>query len=67
MMPGRNTINAIHLLRRQAAKTVEGCDAILFRRRAAAAADLRVLPDRIRELQAYCERALEALAREGIA
>ncbi len=66
MMPGRATIEAIQGLRRAAADTVELCDAVIFWSRAAAAADLRVLPERIRLLQARCQRALEALAREGI-
>ncbi len=67
MMPGRaGTINAIHLLRRASADVVETCDAIIFWSRAASAADLRALPERIRLLQARYQRALEALAREEI-
>ena len=67
MMPARaSTINAIHALRRAAADTVESCDAVIFWSHAEAAADLRVLPARIRLLQAHCQRALAALANEGI-
>jgi hypothetical protein len=67
MRPARgSTINAIHALRREAADTVDRCDAVIFWSRAAAAADLRTLPARIRALQARCQRALESLAREGI-
>ena len=58
--------HAIELLRRQAAEIVECCDAIAYWSRADAEANLRLLPARIRELQACCAQALEALSRDGI-
>jgi hypothetical protein len=59
-------VEAIHQLRRSAAAIVALSDSVIFGGKTTAAADLRVFPARIRALQARCERALEALAREGI-
>ena len=60
-------VEAFHQLRRAAVEVVNGCDAVIFWSRAQAATDLRTLPEHIRELQTRCQRALEALSREGIA
>jgi hypothetical protein len=67
MRPRRGrTINAVHALRRAAADIIELSDSVIFGAKTTAATDLPVFPARIRELQARCARALEALAREGI-